>query len=145
MKRGLALLTVLLLAIVVVRIASRTDRQKLAYYVGNIPSAASIHVEDNDWLRLNPEPVCFIKFSASAADVAGMLAAKSFTQTTNGTFNPPGPAWWHGGSLGPNQKVFIRDHRAKGGFIHTGKNRGWTEVVWLDESGTNVYFLVFGV
>lgn len=92
-----------------------------------------------------PEPVCYIRFAASTNDLGLILSAKDFVSVA-GSFNPPaGPPWWDVGKLS-SPRAFVRQHRPeRKSKFPIGKNRGWTESLWIDSTGTNAYFLIWGV
>jgi hypothetical protein len=108
-----------------------------------------ISFQSNDWLAANPEPVCYLRFTASPDDIATVVRQGGFQPaSTNGSVPVPtgGPAGWlPADQIGPSGRVYTRLHRAAGGGLHIGRNRIWSEFLWIDGTGTNVYFLLWGV
>ena len=137
----------LVLVLFVVFSLWRTGKREFEYFVfAPMPrSVGNIRFEDGDWLRMNPEPVVFIRFTASTNDIQMMLAARGFKKEGS-HFGQNGPVWWDVSRLGPGTRIFVRQHRPqRENTLYFGKNRRWTEVVRIDPTGTNVYFLVWGI
>jgi nicotinamidase-related amidase len=142
--RGGVLILAVLLAFIALGLR-RTAKGQFEYYVFDpMPTSVRNVLFHGDTFRINPEPVCFIRFSASPADIDQMVKSKGFKQVED-SFNATGPAWWDV-SLLPNVRVFIRKHGPKrDSKLFFGKNRRWTEVLRIDSTGTNAYFLVWGI
>ena len=126
------------------------NRPFAKYVCSPVPkSVRVISFESNDWLAANPEPVCYLRFTASADDIATVVRQGGFQlASTNRSVPVPtgGPAGWlPADQIGPNGRVYTRFHRAAGGGMHIGRNRIWSEFLWIDGTGTNVYFLLWGV
>jgi hypothetical protein len=123
----------------------RTPKGQFEYYVFDpMPASVSNVMFYGDTLRISPEPVCFVRFTASPADIDSILKGKGFKEA-EGSFDPTGPPWWNVSTL-PSVRVFTRQHGPKrDSKLFFGKNRRWTEVLRIDATGTNAYFLVFGI
>jgi len=137
----------LLFVVLMAAMLWRTPTRQFRYYILDPipPSVANIQFQEGDGLRINPEPVSFMRFTASAADIEHILAAKGFKETDD-SFNASGPPWWNIARSGPGIRVFVRQHGPKTDTkLFFGKNRRWTEVIRIDSTGTNVYFLVWGI
>ena len=102
------------------------------------------HYENSDWLGIDPEPVSFLRFSASPEELTKITAEAGFAFTTNGAPSPSGPAWWLRPESGA--KLYHRANRQSGIQVFNlpvGKNRGWNEYLWIE--GTNAWFLLWGI
>lgn len=121
-------------------------RRQFRYYVLDpIPPSVRDIKYRGEWLRISPEPVCFLRFTSSTKDLDLLLTTKGFKPVEN-SFDPSGPVWWDIAQSGPGIKVFARQHKPRHqGKLYVGKNRRWTEVIRVDHTGTNVYFLVWGI
>jgi len=61
---------------------------------------------------------------------------------------PPGPEGWRtANQLGANADYYRRTHAPKtSSFMPPiGNNRRWKEYLWIDATGTNAYFLLWGI
>jgi len=115
-----------------------------------VPPSVQIRLlQNNDWLGMNPEPVCYLAFTANPEDIASIIAKARFQSVTNGSIPvPAGPNGWRpADQLGPNERVYVRVHAPGTSTtrFYLGNNRRWTEYLWVDESGTNAYFLLWGI
>lgn len=127
------------------------NRAFAKYICSPVPkSVRVITFQSNDWLAANPEPVCYLAFTASTNDIATVIRQGGFQPTsTNASVPvPPGPAGWvtaDQARLGG--RVYTRSHlpAGKGRRLQLGRNRSWSEFLWTDGTGTNVYFLLWGV
>src|SRR5262245_62392156 len=76
------------------------------YICSPVPRSVQIlSFKSNDWLAANPEPVCYLAFTASADDLATVIRQGGFrrTSTNESVPVPPGPAGWvTADQLGPN-------------------------------------------
>lgn len=108
-----------------------------------------ISFQSNDWLAANPEPVCYLAFTASVDDIATVIRQAGFRPASTNTFvpGPPGPAGWvTADQVGPTGWVYSRSHTpAAGRRLPIGRNRIWSEFLWIDGTGTNAYFFLWGV
>src|SRR2546422_7966729 len=51
--------------------------------------------KNNDWFRMDPEPVCYLAFTASPHDMADVIRKSRFQIVTNDSIPvPSGPAGW---------------------------------------------------
>lgn len=142
-KTGVLLLVLFFLSVALS--FRRTAKGQFEYYVLDPmpPSIRDVMFEGDD-LRINPEPLCFIRFSASSADIDAIIQGKGFKEVDD-SFNPTGPPWWNVSTL-TNVRVLVRQHGPKRDTkLYSGKNRRWTEVLRIDSTGTNAYFLVWGI
>ncbi len=115
-----------------------------------VPPSVRVHlVQNNDWLGVNPEPVCYLGFTASPEDMASVIATARFERVTNGSIPvPAGPNGWRpADQLGPGARGYSRVHAPPVPRIrlYIGNNRRWSEYLWVDETGTNAYFLLWGI
>ena len=123
-----------------------------AKYVGS-PVPATVRVvsfESNDWLGANPEPVCYLAFTASAGDITDVLRQGGWSPvSTNASVPvPDGPSGWRtADKIGPGGHVYSRSHTppGRGRLLPLGRNRIWNEFLWIDSTGTNAFFLLWGV
>jgi hypothetical protein len=128
-----------------------TPNRPFAKYVCSpVPkSVRVISFQSNDWLAANPEPVCYLAFTASADDVATVIRQGFQPTSTNASVPvPSGPdGWLTADQIGPSGRVYSRSHSPAGAGrrLQLGRNRSWSEFLWIDGTGTNVYFLLWGV
>lgn len=98
---------------------------------------------------MNPEPVCYLAFTASNGDMAAIINKAQFWPVSKDSIPvPPGPNGWRAANrLGSEGRGYARAHapRSPGSRLHIGKNRRWTEYLWVDGTGTNGYFLLWGI
>lgn len=142
--RGILGLAVVV-AIFVLAVSWRTPARQFCYYVESPmpPSVSNILYQDDDWFRIDPEPVAFIRFTASSADLETIIRKRGFKPAAD-SFNPPGPLWWDHAKHGTNVLTYVRQDGPKGRpVLYMGKSRRWTEVLRIHS--TNAYFLVFGI
>jgi hypothetical protein len=142
--RGIACLAVIVAASVLA-LSWRTPARQFHYYILSPmpPTVGNILCQDDDWFRIDPEPVAFIRFTASSADLQTIIRERGF-KLAEDSFNPPGPPWWDHAKFGTNVLTYVRQHGPKGRpDLYIGKSRRWTEV--LRVHSTNAYFLVFGI
>lgn len=143
--RVLSGLLVLLLALIILGIWPFGRRQFRYYVFDPIPPSVRNIRYAGEWLKVGPEPVCFLRFTAAPEDIDRMIREKGFREAESGP-NPTGPVWWEAKRMGAVSRVYARDYRPKQkGRLYVGKNRRWTEVMTIDSTGTNVYFLVWGI
>jgi hypothetical protein len=121
-------------------------RRMFKYYLFSpIPGSVRDIQYSGEWLGINPEPVCFLRFTASPADLELILKKQGF-KPAESSFNASGPPWWDIDKRGAGTSVFVRQYSpAKESRWYVGKNRRWTEVLRVDSTGTNIYFLVWGI
>src|SRR5947207_109363 len=112
------------------------------------PSVRILLLQNNDWLGMNPEPVCYLAFTASPEDIATIVNNAQFQRVSKDSLPvPSGPDGWRSADqLGPDGRVYGRTHapRSPGSRLYIGSNRRWSEFLWVDETGTNAYFLLWG-
>ena len=97
-------------------------------------SVENIVFEGNDWFELNPEPVCYFFFSAGKEDLQ-KIATKFRNVHVTEMFSPGGPPWF---------QPALMNSAGRGQHFYRKGKRG-REYLWIDESGTRAYFLLFGV
>ena len=97
-------------------------------------SLQNLRVEGHDWFGLKPEPVVRMAFSASAEDLEKLLVSQGAKPLIGDAIGSgaPGPSWW---PL-PTRLGTMRGFSLKGGD---------PRFVWIDATGTNAFYLLFGV
>ena len=107
------------------------------------PSTQIINVRDGDTsFGIFPEFTCYMHFTARREEIAIILSnrmAKPYTgNVPGGQGTPEIAAWWFPAS--PNQKMqlFSLDRRA----VHRWKD---PQFLWIDQTGTNCYYLYWGI
>ena len=113
-----------------------TEKRAFRKYISSpVPkSVHSILFEGNDWFGIAAEPVCYFRFSIGRDDVSKVQAAKLYKAVkAEDMFSPGGPAWFRPSLTGTN------------GQFYRFRGRRGTEYLWIDATGTNAYFLLFGV
>jgi hypothetical protein len=124
-------------------------RSFVKYVCSPVPKSVRIvYFQSDDWLSANPEPVCYLSFTATANDIATIVQQGGF-QPASTNFSvpaPPGPAGWlTADQVGASGRVYSRGHSPGGRRLPFGRNRHWSEFLWIDGTGTNVYFLLWGI
>ena len=98
---------------------------------------------------MSPEPVCYLAFTASPEDIASIIYKAQFQRVSNVWIPvPTGPDGWRSADqLGQGGRVYGRTHAPPrpGSRLYIGSNRRWSEFLWVDETGTNAYFLLWGI
>jgi hypothetical protein len=112
------------------------------------PVPASVRVnfyQSGDWLGLNPEPVYYLAFTASTDDMAQVIAEGNFNEVATNAYVPTaGPLGWRAfEDCGMGRRLFTRNHPGQG--LPIGRRRSWSEYLWVDATGTNAYFLIWGI
>src|SRR5947209_2850083 len=76
------------------------------------PTVRVVLFKNNDWFRMNPEPVCYLAFTASARDIADIVRNAQFQPVSHDSIPvPPGPSGWRSADqLGPDGRVYVRVH-----------------------------------
>lgn len=146
MRRGLkiagALVVIWLVGWLIASRAVPTPRQAFGRYVGSIPrSVDNVVYEGNDWLGLAPECRCYFSFNIASNDFARIVKKHGFESVRPGAgyYHPNAGPWWfkppqsNGQFLG--RYVPTRPYR----FPRWGQN----EYLWLDQTGTNAFFMVW--
>lgn len=114
------------------------------------PAPASVQVtffQSNDWLALNPEPVCYLAFTASTTDLAEVISQGGFRAAATNAYVPvaaPTGIWKSFDACGLGRRLFTRNHPGNRG-LPIGRRRSWSEFLWIDSTGTNAYFLLWGI
>jgi hypothetical protein len=107
--------------------------------------------KSDDWFGVKPEPVCFLTFSASQQDLAKVILEGVFRAVGANDAVPvlhDGPAGWMAiDQIGPNGRAYMRSHTPGmvARWLPIGRNRRWVEYLWVDSTGTNACFLLWGV
>ena len=99
-------------------------------------SVQNIVFEGRDMLGLAPECRCFLKFTISPTDVARIVNEKGFVQRAN-TWGQSGPAWFQPPT---NGVLFFRTIPKS---LRRFPRWDQYEYFWIDEAGTNGFFLVW--
>ena len=133
-KVGLVLGAVWLLIVLLTYVTNPVGKRAFGKYVHSpVPkSVDNIVFEGSDWFGINPEPICYFRFSAKREDME-RIAQTFLRAQPNDMFSPGGPPWFRPVSARWQGENFIR--RGKRG----------REFLWIDPSRTNAYFLLFGV
>src|SRR6266536_5016146 len=101
------------------------------------PNVRVVLFKDNDWFRMNPEPVCYLAFTASPEHMASIINNAHFQRVSKDSIPvPSGPDGWRSADqLGPDGRVYGRTHapRRPGRRLYIGSNRHWSEFLWVDE------------
>ncbi len=137
------------LAVLVLIISrTRSTGQVAAYFGKPVPESIRIvGYESHDWYGLNPEALAYLRFTGNKEDIDGMIARAGFE--LKGSWegpSPGGPDWW--GSphlLSWKARFYSRKHPPSGNGWEIGENRYWDELLAVDETGTNVFLLVWGI
>jgi len=129
---------------------SRSTRPVAAYFGDPVPdSVRVVGYQSNDWFGVHPEPVAFLRFTGSKNDIDDMITRAGFEmgRSWNGP-SPGGPEWWESPhKLGWKAKFYSRKHPPSegGNGWEVGQNRYWDEILAVDETGTNVFVLIWGI
>lgn len=114
------------------------------YVTSPVPSSIRVvRFEGNELLLdLLPEPVCYLLFNGTREDIASLVDRSGFQPADRSNGALPGPAWWH-----PTGRKYFRVHRPSkpNSRLPIGANRHWNEFLWVDQTGTNVYFVLWGI
>jgi hypothetical protein len=97
-------------------------------------SLTNLEIDGHDWFGLKPEPVVRMRFSATPEDLAKLLEIRKAAILTGDAIcsGASGEPWWPApASLSTMQ-----------GYSLKGKN---PQFLWIDSTGTNAYYLLFGV
>ncbi len=101
------------------------------------PSVSSIRIEGSDWLGLNPEPVVRIAFNANSGDMTAIISHKKLRpaakEEAEWFVTRGGSSWWSAGRMNDGSQF----------FMHSGR-RG-QEYLRIDETGTNAFYLLWGI
>ncbi len=150
MVRQRIILAVITGGILLLILAFWSDQHSFSKFVVS-PAPGTVRVtlyENNDVAGLNPEPVCYLAFTASTNDMAQIISQGRFTEVTTNSYVPSsGPsasAWTSFENCSAGRRLFTRAHPARGG-LPIGRRRSWDEYLWIDGSGTNGYFLIWGI
>jgi hypothetical protein len=141
-KAGVVLAVVWAVVFLLGRAVFPTARQALGRYVGPVPKSVQIHLyEGNDWLGLAPECKCYFRFNIESNDFARVVTDNGFR-----TVRPGEGYYWPG--VGPIWFTPPQSNRQYfGRYLGTGIERfprwGQHEYLWLDQSGTNAFFMVW--
>jgi hypothetical protein len=123
------------------------NRPFAKYICSPVPKTVRVvSFEGNDWFGANPEPVCYLSFTAGAADVAAVIRMAGFqpASTNIAVPVPSGPEGWV--TADQVERVYTRNHKPASRLgLPIGGNRIWSEFLWIDKTGTNAYFLLWGV
>src|SRR5688572_20566241 len=100
------------LLLVVLSIWPTRDRRFAKYVSSAVPKSVHVvHFQNNDRLGINPEPVCYLSFTANAEDIATVIRKGGFRTVTEGDSVPvpPGPpGWLPANQSDPQQRVYTR-------------------------------------
>jgi hypothetical protein len=141
MRKAWAGLGILVVALVVAWIASSASpspaRAFKRYVYAPVPqSVQNIVFEGKDTLGLAPECRCFLTFSISPSDAAQIVNDKGFRPRPS-TWGQSGPEWFKPPTNGVS---FLRNIP---GSLWRFPRRYQTEFFWIDETGTNGFFMVW--
>jgi len=136
---GIVLVASLLVGWIVFSASPTPARAFTRYvYAPMPPSVRNIVFEGNDTLGRAPECRCYLTFTISPEDAARIVNEKGFRQWPSGYFRQlPGPDWF---KFPTNGLSFSR-------YVPTSLLRfpswGQSEYFWIDETGTNGFFMVW--
>jgi hypothetical protein len=103
------------------------------------PMPQSVHnivFEGKDTLGLAPECRCFLTFTISPTDAARIVNEKGFRPRPS-TWGQTGPAWFKPPTNGVSFLRYIPMSLVR------LPRRGQSEFFWIDETGTNGFFMVW--
>jgi hypothetical protein len=110
---------------------------KFKHYVTSpFPKSVRVKFVDSNAHILNPEPVVHMSFSASAEalnEILKMREAKPYAEYAIGS--GAGPRWFQP-AVSTNG---LRQYQLRGRINRI------PEFLWIDQTGTNAYYLLFGV
>jgi hypothetical protein len=129
-------IAVCLLLLLILSAFEFSPRGRFARFV-HAPIASSVsdvEAEGHDWFGLLPEPVVRLRFSAAPKDLLRVLSDRRATPLKGDAIGAAatGQAWW------PTQGELARMQ----GYALKGK---YPEFLWIDATGTNAYYLLFGI
>ena len=115
-----------------------SPRGALRRYVTNdaTRSVTVNFIESNNYFLINPEPVIRISFSAPAKSMGDILKAREARIHPGYAPGSGGGRRWFRPASSTNG---LRQYQLKNRF------KGCPEFLWIDETGTNAYYLLFGV
>jgi hypothetical protein len=139
------MLTLLLLFIGLGLLLLRLPSAKFRKYVwDDLPSSVRVvKVHDSDWsFSVFPEFTCYMLFTASVDDVAALLS-KRLAKPCGG--DVPGAqgtqeiaGWWAPAYSNRSMRLFSLDRRPVGKWKDP-------QFIWVDGTGTNCYYLYWGI
>ena len=135
---GLSVVAFLLFAWILSGVNPTPARAFKRYVYAPMPqSVLNIVFEGKDAFGRAPECRCYLTFNISAADAARIVNEKGFRQWPPNYWNLPGPPWFKPPTNGLS---FSR-------YVPTSLLRlpswGQSEYFWIDETGTNGFFMVW--
>ena len=137
--------------IVVIGLLLRKQEGPFARFVcAPVPGSVRVTaIQNNAWVFAS-EPTCYLAFTADSADVQAVVRQGQFQacQNWDGFPVPSGPLGWRAADqIGTNGNFYRRSHEPKTRNIlpPIGNNRRWQEYLWVDATGTNAYFLLWGI
>jgi hypothetical protein len=135
---GLSVVAFLLFAWILSGVNPTPARAFKRYVYGPMPqSVQNIVFEGKDAFGRAPECRCFLSFNISPNDAARIVNEKGFRPRPPGDWNQSGPAWFKPPT---NGLAFWR-------YVPTSLLRfprwGQSEYFWIDETGTNGFFMVW--
>ena len=107
-----------------------------------------LYFKSTDRFGIAPEFSGHLSFTAPPQVMAELIKRAAF-QATSIEFAsqaPTGPRGWRSvDKLGPEARAYFRVHRPSrnGKGLPTGQNRRWSEILWVDETGTNGFFTMW--
>jgi hypothetical protein len=125
-----------LLLLLIFSAAEFSPRGRFARFVHSpiANSVSDIEAEGHDWFGLLPEPVMRLRFSAAPEDLREVLSSRGAQPLKSDAIGAAatGQAWW------PTSGELALMH----GYSLKGKD---PEFLWIDATGTNAYYLLFGI
>ena len=129
-------------------IACRSNQPFARHVLSPVPSSVRVTLyQGSDWLGIDPEPVVYLGFSATLSDMTNLLAKAAFSAAATNAYVPVPdgpPGWKTADHCGPGRRLFTRNHPGRAG-LRLGNRRSWMEYLWIDGTGTNAYFLLWGI
>ena len=138
------------IVVVICLLGRKRDGPFATFVCAPAPDGVNVTIFQNDAGLLRPEPVCYLAFTGDSANMETVVRRGQFqTCSDKGGFPvPSGPQGWRtADQVGTNASFYRRSHEPKTiNFLPPiGNNRRWHEYLWIDETGTNAYFLLWGI
>jgi hypothetical protein len=92
-------------------------------------------VDVRDMFGIEPEPVCYFSFTIGKEGLETIVTRGKFNKVEAGEmFIPNGPVWFRPDLISTNA-----------GRFYFRRGRRAQEFLWIHPSGTNAYFLLWGI
>jgi len=113
-------------------------RRAFAKYIYSpVPATVdNLVVDVRDMFGIEPEPVCYFSFTIGKEDLETIVTRGKFNKVEAGEmFIPNGPVWFRPDLISTNAGRF---------YFRRGRRLA-QEFLWIHPSGTNAYFLLWGI